>query len=180
MKKSAPQLITTTIINQVTEGMRAIHRQAQGMASLLILLISLMLGGMLLYATSQQLSQYSAQDRALSHYFQAWLYAQSSLHWGLQQTWPRQSGWSCQQDITDGLVCCLWQERDQSWLRAQSPQQPLVVWQRVVREPDDEQTWRLHAKKNGWIDSCPFSQASKCQLPTGLFNDGSISSDSVI
>lgn len=130
----------------------------QGMSSLALVLLLLILGNLMLAGLNQQLAALtrivSTEHQAIQH--QA--IAQSALEWGRMLSWPTQTEPTCRQH----------------------PQQPWRVCLRIlegrallIASSGSVTMWRLGEVKNdgvsfspqGWSDFCSLKETALCQQP---------------
>ncbi|MGV3344675.1 DUF2509 family protein [Enterobacteriaceae bacterium LUAb1] len=136
-----------------------------GSSALPMVLLILMMGGVLLTLSQQQLERGMALAWDEGQYQQAWQDAESVLNWGLTQSWTEKNSIDCRTlaDI-QGQVCLLPQKDRRLLLRAEGGAAcyRLTHWRWVTRR----QT-RLIPLNHGWIDFCPLNERAACEVTDG-------------
>ncbi|QMI06432.1 DUF2509 family protein [Citrobacter sp. RHB25-C09] len=131
----------------------------QGVSSLALVLLMLVLGSLLLEGLSQQdvslASRVSLESQALRR--QAVVH--SAAEWGRVQRWEGVSDVQCRQYSTENVPVCLRRFSDNHLL--------------LISSHDGASVWRLGERINGrvvfdphgWSDFCPLQEVMLCQLP---------------
>ena len=132
-------------------------KRQQGMSSLALVLLLLVIGTLTLAGLNQQLDAFariaSGERQSILHHAMA----QSALEWGRNQLWPTVPDIQCRQ-AAQGRVCLRATGDNRVLLIAGSSE--FLLWRggailegRVVFTP------------HGWSDFCPVKEAALCQLP---------------
>lgn len=131
----------------------------QGVSSLALVLLMLVLGSLLLEGLSQQdvslASRVSLESQALRR--QAVVH--SAAEWGRAQRWEGAADVQCRQYSTENVPVCLRRFSDNRYL--------------LIASYDGASVWRLGERINsrvvfdphGWSDFCPLQEVTLCQLP---------------
>ena len=131
------------------------------MAITMVVLI-LLLGSGLLYATRQQLDVALSLVADERQYLLDYHQALSALAWGKQLNWSHQQGWRCQQQTQFGWRACLLRlDNGEALLRGTglaAAAEALALWQWL--ELAHGERWQPLA--HGWLDFCPLSQSASC------------------
>lgn len=130
----------------------------QGNSTLGMVMMLLLLGGVTLHATRQQLSRSMVLVADTQHYFQHHSQAQAALRWGVQQQWSPAEGWQCQQWTTaQWQSCLLRREGGYGLLSARQAGSALWLYRWV-----ELRGARVLALPHGWIDFCPLAAPEAC------------------
>lgn len=130
----------------------------QGNSTLGMVMMLLLLGGVTLHATRQQLSRSLVLVADTQHYFQHHSQAQAALRWGVQQRWSPADGWQCQQWTTaQWQSCLLRREEGYGLLSARQAGSALWLYRWV-----ELRGARVLALPHGWIDFCPLAASEAC------------------
>ncbi|EKS7427700.1 TPA: DUF2509 family protein [Enterobacter cancerogenus] len=129
----------------------------QGMSSLALVVLLLVLGTLILTGLSQQLDSLSALVGGETRSLREQMAAQSALEWGRMQNWALQSRVQCKAN-KDWHVC----------LRLLNEGRVLLI-----AGSDDTLLWRageitdgrIRFSPHGWSDFCPLKESALCQLP---------------
>jgi len=134
-----------------------VNRQ-QGMSSLALVLLLLMLGSMMLAGLNQQLAALtrivSTERQAIQH--QA--IAQSALEWGRTLPWQSQTEFACQQHPQQPWRVCLRIMEGRALLVASSGS--VTLWRLGEVTVDG-----VRFSPQGWSDFCPLKERTLCQQP---------------
>jgi len=138
-----------------------VNRQ-KGFSSIGMVMMLLILGSVLLHGLDQHLRAQTPlliNERDAIHAFNAAISAQA---WGTTVNWQPGSKWQCQTMPASGWRACLKAGlKSDVLLAAQgvNDNQPITLWRW------GKQGATITFSANGWIDSCPLSEATLCQLP---------------
>ncbi|MEB6380257.1 DUF2509 family protein [Leclercia adecarboxylata] len=128
----------------------------QGMSSLALVLLLLILGSMMLAGLNQQLDALAriltAERKAIQH--QA--VAQSALEWGRTLAWQTQADYTCQQHAQQPWRVCLRLMDGRALLIASSDS--ITLWRQGEVAAD-----RVLFSPHGWSDFCPLKERALCQ-----------------
>lgn len=130
----------------------------QGMSSLALVLLLLILGSLMLAGLNQQLAALmrivSAERQAIEH--QA--IAQSALEWGRMLPWQTQAEFACRQHAQQPWRVCLRILEGRALLIASSGS--VTLWRLGEIATDG-----VHFSPQGWSDFCPLKEKALCQQP---------------
>ncbi len=130
----------------------------QGMSSLALVLLLLILGSLMLAGLNQQLAALmrivSTERQAIEH--QA--IAQSALEWGRMLSWQTQAEYACRQHPQQPWRVCLRILEERALLIASSGS--ATLW-RLGEVTSDG----VHFSPQGWSDFCPLKERALCQQP---------------
>ncbi len=130
----------------------------QGMSSLALVLLLLILGSLMLAGLNQQLAALmrivSTERQAIQH--QA--IAQSALEWGRMLSWQTQAEYACRQHPQQPWRVCLRILEERALLIASSGS--ATLW-RLGEVTSDG----VHFSPQGWSDFCPLKERALCQQP---------------
>jgi len=130
----------------------------QGNSTLGMVMMLLLLGGVTLHATRQQLSRSMVLVADTQHYFQHHSQAQAALRWGVQLQWSPADGWQCQLWTTaQWQSCLLRREEGYGLLSARQAGSALWLYRWV-----ELRGARVLALPHGWIDFCPLAAPEAC------------------
>ncbi|WP_183270478.1 DUF2509 family protein [Buttiauxella sp. A111] len=131
-----------------------------GFVLLLFALGILMLGGL-----QQQLSHQRFLVASEVDFLKQYASAVSAQAWGGQLSWQSQQSWQCQQHTGKGWKSCVRVvEKNEAVMAAfgmvSGQKMPLILWEwgTLVNS-------QWSSTPHGWLDFCPFSEATRCQLP---------------
>lgn len=130
----------------------------QGMSSLALVLLLLILGSLMLAGLNQQLAALtrivSTERQAIQH--QA--IAQSALEWGRTLPWQTQDAFTCRQHPQQPWRVCLRILEERTLLIASSGS--VTLWRLGEVMADG-----VHFTPRGWSDFCPLKERTLCQQP---------------
>ncbi len=130
----------------------------QGMSSLALVLLLLILGSLMLAGLNQQLAALmrivSTERQAIQH--QA--IAQSALEWGRMLSWQTQAEYACRQHPQRPWRVCLRIQEERGLLIASSGSATLWRLGEVTASG-------VHFSPQGWSDFCPLKERALCQQP---------------
>lgn len=134
-------------------------KQQEGMSSLMLVLLMLVLGSLTLQGVSvqhqAQVSQATLEKVAMIDS----AHAESLLEWGRAYSWPLQPVEQCQVNaIFAGRVCLRLFIDGAALLIARSGEQ--IRWQTGQVSGNN-----LLFDRNGWSDFCPRKEVTQCQIP---------------
>lgn len=140
-----------------------LYREA-GQSTLLMVLMLLLLGLMMLSGLSYYLADQRQWGMKEVRSIVRYAGAQSALAWGSRQQWSPQPHWQCQTETFSGLRACLYQAKDNEVLLAgtlvgSNLSESLVFW-RWGRLKNG----KFIASAHGWLDYCPLSDKTRCNL----------------
>ncbi len=128
----------------------------QGMSSLALVLLLLMLGSLMLAGLNQQLAALtrivSTERQAIEH--QA--IAQSALEWGRMLSWQTQAEFACRQHPQQPWRVCIRILEGRALLIASSGS--VTLWRLGEVTTDG-----VHFSPHGWSDFCPLKERALCQ-----------------
>ena len=128
----------------------------QGMSSLALVLLLLMLGSLMLAGLNQQLAALtrivSTERQAIEH--QA--IAQSALEWGRTLSWQTQAEFACRQHPQQPWRVCIRILEGRALLIASSGS--VTLWRLGEVTTDG-----VHFSPHGWSDFCPLKERALCQ-----------------
>lgn len=132
-------------------------KRQQGMSSLALVLLLLVIGTLTLAGLNQQLDAFARiasgeRQSILNHAL-----AQSALEWGRNQIWPIVPDVQCRQAV-QGRVCLRVTGDNRVLLIAGSSE--FLLWRGGAI-----QEGRVIFSPHGWSDFCPVKEAMLCQLP---------------
>ncbi|MCU6668546.1 DUF2509 family protein [Enterobacteriaceae bacterium H4N4] len=130
----------------------------QGMSSLALVLLLLMLGSLMLTGLNQQLDTLMRIVRADSQAIYHQATAQSALEWGRTLPWPMGADAACQQHHQQPWRACLRILDERAVLIASSGS--ITLWRegKVTAEG-------IVFLPHGWRDFCPLKERALCQQP---------------
>lgn len=140
--------------------MCAVIERQRGSGALLMVIIILLMGTLLLNATSRQLSDSLSLVADQRLYLQQQAAAASALAWGGRLRWGREAGWQCQQFTAYAWRACLQRLPSAILLRADSGPGTLA-WYRWVAERAGN---GVRALPHGWLDFCPLAEKGACDV----------------
>ncbi|GBU11461.1 membrane protein [Enterobacterales bacterium] len=164
--------------------MKRAFRQAvdhqQGSAMILSIMMMMSLGLLVLTTLGQHLSGALLLTSNEHRYLLAWEHAESSLNWGIRQSWtvPTDNGWQCQQQsaISGGLPnslrsCIRPSLREGVFLLKgeggiDKSTLPIALFQQTVATKAQDGQYVLQALNQGWLDFCPESDPTYCDEET--------------
>lgn len=131
----------------------------RGMSSLGLVLLIILLGSLMLGGLNQRQHAHHQRVASESLALRNMAEVQSAMEWGRVQAWQRQPSVQCRQELTHGWRVCLRLFDDQTLL--------------LIAASGSNMLWRLGAIENdrvifsrhGWSDFCPLNEAALCQLP---------------
>ena len=130
----------------------------QGISSLALVLLLLILGSLMLAGLNQQLAALmrivSTERQAIQH--QA--IAQSALEWGRTLPWQTQAEVTCRQHPQQPWRVCLRILKERVLLIASSGR--VMLWRLGEVTVDG-----VHFSPQGWSDFCPLKERMLCQQP---------------
>lgn len=136
----------------------------KGSSALAFVLLMFSLGMLMLNGLQQQLTEQQGVVASEIDFLKQYANALSAQSWGSQQRWEASNQWRCQQQGKDGRACVLMTEKGEGIMAAQqvpeAGQIPITLW----RWGDFDNT-RWIAIPHGWLDFCPLSEATLCELP---------------
>lgn len=152
------------------------HYHQRGSAMILSIMMMMSLGLLVLTTLGQHLSGALSLTANEHHYLSAWEYAQSSLNWGIRQSWAVQpdSNWHCQQGRVTAVglqkpfnSCLRPSLRKGIFLlkgegKAIESRQTVILFQQVTATKASDGHYALTALKQGWLDFCPESDLNYC------------------
>lgn len=133
-----------------------------GFSSISMVMMVLVLGGVLLHGLEQHLRAQSSLLMNERGAIIAFNNALSALAWGTTLNWQPIREWRCQTTQDTGWrVCIKALPRADVLMAAQGLKDnpPLTLWRWGTIGAS------LTFSSHGWIDICPLSEASLCQLP---------------
>lgn len=130
----------------------------QGMSSLALVLLLLMLGSLMLTGLNQQLDALMRIVRADSEALYHQATAQSALEWGRTLPWPTDADAACQQHPQQPWRACLRILAQRAVLITSSG--GITLWR--LGEMSAEGVVFL---PHGWSDFCPLKESALCQQP---------------
>lgn len=130
----------------------------QGMSSLALVLLLLMLGSLMLTGLNQQLDALMRIVRADSQAIYHQAAAQSALEWGRTLPWPTDSDAGCQQHPQQPWRACLRILAQRAVLIASSG--GITQWRQGEVTAEGVIFW-----PHGWSDFCPLKESALCQQP---------------
>lgn len=134
----------------------------QGNCTLGIVLMLLLLGGVTLHATRNQLSRSMVLVLDEQRYHRDFWQAQSALQWGLTQSWPQTAGWRCQRWPAQLWQSCLLRMgNNNALLSGRGEEGEFWLWRWVLLQGN-----RAQSLVHGWLDYCPLAKPEHCQ-PSG-------------
>lgn len=129
----------------------------QGMSSLAMVLLVLVLGTLLLTGLNQQLTTYGKQVSGESLSVRHQASVQSALEWGRVQRWLIQPEAQCRQ-VNTSRVCL--RRLNESRVLLIVGSNDLLLWRTgTIAEG------QILFSPRGWSDFCPLKERSQCQLP---------------
>lgn len=170
--------------------MRAVSGQAssheRGSAMILSIVMMMSLGLLVLTTLGQHLSGALLITAHEHRYFLEWEQAESSLNWGMQQSWaiPSGNGWQCQQrnlsaaSLGQPLNSCMRPSLREGifLLKGEGPRigdgAPLTLYQQATAITISGGRYVLAALKQGYLDFCPESDATYCEATHTEATDG--------
>lgn len=136
----------------------------RGSSSLAFVLLLFSLGMLMLNGLQQQLNQQQLAAASEINLLKQYAGAASALAWGGRQRWQATRQWRCQQHEQEWRACILLTDKGETLMAAQKlsaeDKNPVTLWRWGNPE---ESRWR--AVPHGWLDFCPFREATRCQLP---------------
>ena len=139
-------------------------RLQRGSSSLAFVLLLFSLGMLMLNGLQQQLNQQRKSVASEVNWLKQYASAASALAWGGQQRWKASKQWRCQQQEPEWRACILLNDKGETLMAAHSlsteDKDPVTLWRWGNLE---DSRWR--AAPHGWLDFCPFREATLCQLP---------------
>ncbi len=130
----------------------------QGMSSLALVLLLLILGSLMLAGLNQQLAALmrivSTERQAIQHQATA----QSALEWGRMLSWQTQAEYACRQHPQRPWRVCLRILEERALLIASSGSATLWRLGEVTASG-------VHFSPQGWSDFCPLKERALCQQP---------------
>lgn len=130
----------------------------QGMSSLALVLLLLILGSLMLAGLNQQLDALMRIVTTESQAIQHQVTAQSALEWGRSQSWQPQTEYQCQQHPQQQWRACLRITGERVVLMASSG--TIALW-RLGEVKAGEVLFSPH----GWSDFCPLKESALCLQP---------------
>lgn len=130
-----------------------------GIASLTLVLLLLVLGTLILTGLNQQLITFTMLVGDESRAIQQQAAAQSALEWGRVQHWSLQPDVQCKQRQTQ-RVCLRVLNESQVLLIAGDGDGELLLWRggEIVNG-------HIRFLPHGWSDFCPLKERALCRLP---------------
>lgn len=130
----------------------------QGVSSLALVLLLLLLGSLMLAGVNQQLDAFMAIVSSESQSVQRQAAIQSALEWGRMQNWSLQPDTQCRQYQQQWRVCLRLTGDDRVLLIAGN--NDALLWRR-----GEIQQGSILFSPHGWSDFCPLKENALCQLP---------------
>lgn len=130
----------------------------QGMSSLSLVLLLLVLGSLLLSGLNQQLSSHIWRVNQESQGLQRMAESQSAMVWGQRQRWSALPELQCLQHEVQPWRVCLRVFSDSAIFIAGN--QHAQLW-RLAKVAGGKVDFLPH----GWSDFCPLKEPALCQLP---------------
>ena len=137
----------------------------RGNATLGFVLLLFALGILMLSGLQQQLNHQRFLVTSEISFLKQYAAAVSAQAWGRQLSWTSAQTWHCQQQPEQGWnACILTMENNEvvmaAYGKTPGQQTPLTLWQWGAL---DHSRWI--STPHGWLDTCPFTEFSRCLLP---------------
>lgn len=137
----------------------------RGNITLGFVLLLFALGTLMLSGLQQQLSHQRFLVASEVGFLKQYISAVSAQAWGGQLSWQSQQSWQCQQQPGKGWKSCVRVvENNEAVMAAfgmvSGQKMPLILWEWGTLVNSQ---WSSAA--HGWLDFCPFTEVSQCQLP---------------
>jgi len=137
----------------------------KGNATLGFVLLLFALGILMLSGLQQQLNQQRYLVASEIGFLKQYAAAVSAQAWGSQLSWTSTPTWECQHQSHQGWNACILTVGKNEFLMAAygnfpGQQSPVTLWLWGSLENS-----RWISTPHGWLDFCPLTDASRCQLP---------------
>lgn len=145
----------------------------QGSGALLMVMLLAAVGLLLATGTQRQLDAAARAGQDERHYLLALNQAESSLNWGLGQTWvmDEETPGQCLTPPMDSLQACLLRVPGETyWLlrgegRSTSRNVRMMLYRRVLPEQAQQTRGKITPVSGGWLDLCPEKEEARCAGP---------------
>lgn len=149
----------------------------RGSAMILSIMMMMSLGLLVLTTLGQHLSGALLLTSNEHRYLLSWEQAESSLNWGMRQSWTAStgSGWQCQtttNELTGPLRSCIRPSlREGVFLlkgegETNQSTPAVVLFQQTTATGVSDGYYVLKALNQGWLDFCPESDPAYCDEET--------------
>jgi len=134
-------------------------KREQGMSSLAMVLLLLILGSLMLSGLNQRQHTHYRRGGSESQALRNAASVQSALEWARVQRWLPLISVQCKEEREQGWRACIRLFNDNSLL--------------LIAASGDQRLWRsgevkearVTFSRHGWSDFCPLAEAQLCQLP---------------
>ncbi|SRR5471030_1461933 len=155
------------------KAFRRVGDRQRGSAMILSIMMMMSLGLLVLTTLGQHLSGALRLTSNEHRYLLAWEQAESSLNWGMRQSWSASagSGWQCQtnpNELTGRLRSCVRPSlREGVFLlkgegEIEQSRPAVVLFQQTTATGSSDGHFILKALNQGWLDFCPESDPAYC------------------